>query len=199
MTQASSTRPQAIVVGASAGGLTALTELLSCLPADLTVPILVVLHVHPRQDESPFQALERSCPLRVSEAEDKETIEPGQVYLAPPNYHLLVEPTGQLALSVDDKVSWARPSVDVLFESAVYAWGPALVGVILTGANADGAEGLQRIKHGGGVTLVQTPETARCPEMPQAAIATGCVDEVLSIAQLGQRLSALVSRGVDDG
>jgi len=143
--------------------------------------------------------LDRSCPLRVTEARDKEPLQAGQVYLAPPNYHLLVECNGSLALSADEKVNWARPSIDVLFESAVYAWGGDLVGVLLTGANADGVRGLQRIQERGGWTLVQTPESAECPEMPRAAIAAGCAGEVLSIPQMGQRLSVLGSGGAQVG
>jgi two-component system chemotaxis response regulator CheB len=136
-----------VIVGASWGGLQALRWVLEGLPADFPTPIVVA----------------------ISEASDKDDIEPGHVYIAPPDYHLLVEP-GHLALSIDESVHHSRPSIDVAFESAADAYGDRLVGVILTGANEDGSAGLRRIRETGGVAVVQDPATAARPEMPSAAI-----------------------------
>ena len=126
----------------------------------------------------------------VCEAGDKEPIEPGRVYLAPPDYHLLVEPDG-FALSIDVQVQHSRPSIDVLLESAADVYGDRMIGVILTGANADGAEGLRRVKRRGGVTIVQDPETAEKRTMPDAAIATGAADHVVPLEQVASKLMEL--------
>ncbi|MBW1811739.1 MAG: chemotaxis protein CheB [Deltaproteobacteria bacterium] len=198
MSQMSRHEYKAVVVGVSAGGLTTLTELFSLLPGNFSLPMLVVQHLHPEQVESMSDTLARSCALTVKDAVDKEEVRPGCVYFAPPNYHLLVERGGSLALSMDDKVNWARPSIDVLFESAVYAWAPALVGVILTGANNDGAQGLRQIKEHGGLTIAQDPKTAEYPEMPLAAIDTGAVDMVLTIEKIGELLKEFGTRSTED-
>ena len=128
--------------------------------------------------------------VKIREAEDKGRIEPGFAYLAPPDYHLLVE-GGRFALSIEEKVQYSRPSIDVLFESAADVYGPAVIGVILTGANEDGAEGLLAIKRAGGFTLVQDPETAVKRSMPEAAIATGAVDRVLPVEGIASALEEL--------
>ncbi len=180
---------KAVVMGVSAGGLAAISEILSQLPTGFNLPLLVVQHVHPRQDAAIGNLYNNICPLPVKEAEDKEEIAPGCVYFAPPNYHLLVERSGTVALSADEKVNWARPSIDVLFESAVYAWGGQLVGIILTGANNDGARGLKLIRAAGGYTIAQDPTTAEYPEMPQSALDAGAVLEVLPLGEIGLRLS----------
>jgi two-component system chemotaxis response regulator CheB len=134
--------------------------------------------------------LQRRSALPVCEAEDKQAIAPARVFVAPADYHLLVEP-GFLALSIDAPVQQSRPSIDVLFESAADAYGEEVIAVVLTGANSDGADGIRRVKERGGVTMAQDPATAERAEMPAAAIATGMVDEVLSIEDIGRRVNEL--------
>ena len=158
-----------IVIGGSAGALEALLELLPTLPAELAAPIAVVLHLKPTQPSMVPELLARVCTRVVREPEDKEPIAPGTVYVAPPNYHMLLERGGTIALSVDEPVHFSRPSLDVLFESAADAFGPGVVGLVLSGSNADGAEGLQRIAAAGGVALVQAPASAAYATMPEAA------------------------------
>ncbi len=165
-------RPEAVVIGASAGGVEALSQILPALPADYPLAVMVVIHMLPDRRSVMANLFAQKCAIRVVEAEDKETIEPRTVYFAPPDYHLLVETDRRLSLSSEEPVLFARPSIDVLFETAADAYGPALVGVVLTGANADGANGLRAIAEAGGVTLVQTPELAYADAMPRAALQT---------------------------
>ncbi len=181
----------AAVIGVSAGGHAALTELFSHLQGNLCLPVLVVQHLHPDQDGVMSDAVDHARSLTFKDAEDKEPARPGFVYFAPPNYHLMVERGGTLALSVEEKVNWARPSIDVLFESAVFAWAPALLGIILTGANSDGARGMELIKKHGGLTIAEDPQKAEYPAMPQAAIDTGSVDVVLPLEKIGELLREL--------
>jgi two-component system chemotaxis response regulator CheB len=129
--------------------------------------------------------------LPVREAQDKDAIEGGTVYLAPPGYHLLVEPDRTIALSVDKPVHFSRPSIDVLFESAAYAWRERLIAIVLTGANEDGAEGLARVREFGGRAWVQQPETAAAPTMPASAISRAGADRILPLADLAALLAAL--------
>lgn len=159
-----------VVAGTSWGGLDALRWLLGGLPDDFPVPIVIVQHRSTESSEVMVRMLQSRSSLAISEASDKDVIEPGHVYIAPPDYHLLVEP-GSLALSTDEVVHHSRPSIDVAFESAADAYRNRLVGVILTGANTDGSAGLKRIRDEGGVTVVQDPATAARPEMPSAAVA----------------------------
>ena len=135
--------PEAVVIGASAGALEALSSLLPALPSDYRLPILIVVHLPPDKTSLLAELLRARCAIRVREAEDKEPIEPGVVYFAPPDYHLLVEQDRRLSLSDDEPVLFSRPSIDVLFESAADAYGGGLIGVVLTGANSDGANGPQ--------------------------------------------------------
>jgi two-component system, chemotaxis family, protein-glutamate methylesterase/glutaminase len=158
-----------VIVGASWGGLQALRWVLEGLPADFPTPIVVAQHRSADSSDVMVRMIQSHSPLIISEASDKDVIEPGHVYIAPPDYHLLVEP-GHLALSIDESVHHSRPSIDVAFESAADAYADRLVGVILTGANEDGSAGLRRIRETGGVTVVQDPATAARPEMPAAAI-----------------------------
>ena len=159
-----------IVVGASLGGMKALRLILQALPADFPETIAVVLHRHRESDDLLVNLLQHGSRLPVTEVVDKEGICPGRVYLAPPDYHLLVEPAG-FSLSTDDPVQFARPSIDVLFESAADTYGRGLIAVVLTGANNDGALGAARIQEKGGLVVVQDPATADGPAMPLAAIA----------------------------
>jgi two-component system chemotaxis response regulator CheB len=182
---------QAVVVGVSSGGLEALKILVPGLRANFPLPVLVVQHLAPHSDTYLSACLDELSVLTVKEAEDKEFLAPGTVYVAPPNYHLLVEPDGALSLSVDPKVNFSRPSVDVLFETASDAFGPALIGIVLTGANHDGAKGLARIKNRGGLTIVQDPKTAQAQAMPLAALEATKVDHVLALHDIAPFLNHL--------
>ncbi len=173
-----------VAVGASAGGMEALSIVLRALPCDWPLFMLVVLHLHRNSSGAFAQALDRACALPVRVAEDKVPAGRGEVWCAPANYHLLVERDATLSLSVDPPVNFARPSVDVLFESAAEAFGSALAGVVLTGGNFDGARGLAAIKAAGGIAIVQDPATAAVPAMPLAALEATGVDAVLSLAEL---------------
>ena len=181
-----------VAIGASWGGLQALETVLGELPDGFSTPIAIAQH---RAVDSGSGALGRMLSLRsgrdVCEAGDKDAVEPGRVYLAPPDYHLLVEPSG-FALSTEATVRHSRPSIDVLFDSAADTYGERMIAVILTGANDDGAYGIMRVKRRGGVTIAQDPSTAVRPEMPAAAIATGAVDHVLALEDIGPKLGELV-------
>jgi two-component system chemotaxis response regulator CheB len=174
-----------VAVGASWGGLRALERFLHDLPPDCGVAVAVAQHRSADSSRGSLESLLQShTRMQVVEAGDKDPIEPGHVYLAPADYHLLVEP-GSFALSVDDRVQFARPSVDVLFESAADAYGERLIGIVLTGANADGAAGLATIKSRGGVAVVQEPGTAEARAMPDAALKVTAADAVLPLEEIG--------------
>ena len=160
----------AVVIGASAGAVDALSQLLPALAKDSALSIMIVVHLPPDTESTLASLLASRCKIAVKEAEDKEAIQPATAYLAPPNYHLLIEPDFTLSLSVEEPVLFSRPSIDVLFESAADAYGDALVGVILSGSNSDGAHGLQRVEAAGGLALVQEPESAAFSAMPEAAL-----------------------------
>lgn len=183
---------RAIAMGASAGALEALSSVLTRLPAGFPTPILVVVHLPAGRESLMAPLLQETCRLPVREAEDKEPIDPGTVYLAPPDYHLLIEPDHRLSLSGEEPVLFSRPSIDVLFETAAEAYGPGLVGVVLTGANGDGARGLRAIRDAGGSALVQRPDTAMASAMPRAAIAS-CPDALaLTLEEIAEYLRAMV-------
>lgn len=186
---------EAIVIGGSAGTVEALVTILPALPAGFSIPIALVVHISPAGPSLLPDVLASRCALVVKEAEDKEPIAPHTVYVAPPNYHLLVEKERCFSLSVDDPVQFSRPAIDVLFESAADAYGAALVGVLLTGANEDGARGLARIGRAGGTTLVQSPATAPAPTMPEAALRLWHDHRVLSPAEIGSFLAGLDANG----
>jgi two-component system chemotaxis response regulator CheB len=176
-----------VVVGTSMGGMRALEVLLGGLPEDFGVPLVAVQHRAAERNSRLRAILQRRCALPVREPNDKEPIEPGKVYLAPPDYHLLVEREG-FALSTEGRVCHARPSIDVLFESAADAFGSGALAVVLTGANDDGAAGARRIKAEGGKVLVQDPETAETGVMPRATLAATPVDAVLRLEQIADWL-----------
>ena len=161
---------EAIVIGASAGAVHALSRILPALPADYPVPVLVVVHIPADRSDLLAPLFQAKCRVVVKEAEDKEPILPGFVYFGPSDYHLLVETDRTVSLSSDEPVLYSRPSIDVLFESAADAYGEGLVGVILTGANEDGAEGLSAVDAAGGVAMAQDPEEAFVSAMPSAAL-----------------------------
>jgi two-component system chemotaxis response regulator CheB len=189
-------RLDAVVIGASAGGIEALSVILSRLPSTLRVPLLIVLHLPRERPSLLVEIFSAKCTLPVREAMDKEPIEPGTVYFAPPDYHLLVEAGPQLALSVDALVHYSRPSIDVLFESAADVYGEHVMGIVLSGANQDGAAGLQAISRAGGVTAVQTPESAHARAMPEAALKNGAPDFLCDAEQMAVLLGTV---GVGDG
>lgn len=179
-----------IVMGTSLGGMRALQIVLGALPSTFIVPIAIVQHRYKTSNEGLPQYLRRVSKLKVVDADDKEWIRPGTVYLAPADYHLLVE-RGEFSLSVDATVAHSRPSIDVLFESASDAYRDKLLGVVLTGNNADGAAGAKKLKSRGGFLVVQEPSTAEAPSMPQAAIDAARVDRILPLDRIGPFLVEL--------
>jgi two-component system chemotaxis response regulator CheB len=189
----SARRPiEAVVVGGSAGSVSALGRLLPGLPATFP-PVLVVVHVPPSAPSLWVEIFAARCAMRVREAEAYEAIERGSIYFAPADYHLLVEPDRRCALSVEPPVNFSRPAIDVLFESAADVYGAGLVGVVLTGASRDGAEGLRAVHAAGGVTLIEDPVTAEVETMPRAALDAVPSGRVLSLAAVLSELIALAS------
>lgn len=177
-----------VVVGTSMGGLHALETLLRGLPADFPVPLAVVQHRGVEADELLVPLLQHHAALPVTEANDKEPLVSGHVYVAPPDYHLLID-GGRLALSTDERVLHARPSIDVLFESAADSYRDGVVGVVLTGASSDGTNGALRIKRCGGQVVAQDPASADAPLMPRSVIAAGVVDRVLPLDEIAPWLN----------
>jgi len=183
--------PYSVVgIGTSWGGLAALTTLLSGLPADFSVPVVVVQHRSTDSERLLGQLLQDATDLRVCEIEDKDELTPGTVHLAPANYHVLIE-EGYFSLTVEEPVRFSRPSIDVMFTSASDTYAASVIGVVLTGANEDGARGLAQIVKRGGRALVQDPKTAEMPIMPAAAIRTVPTAEVLPLKTLVSRLIEL--------
>jgi two-component system chemotaxis response regulator CheB len=182
---------EAVVIGASAGALEALSIILPVLPAGFRLPLLVVVHVPPDKRSVLAELFQAKCRIPVREAEDKEPISGGTVYFAPPDYHLLVEVDRSLSLSSDEPVLFSRPSIDVLFESAADAYGSALIAIILTGANQDGAKGMHAVVEAGGVALVQSPDGAFASAMPAAAIATCPSARVMSLDAIATYLQEI--------
>lgn len=186
-----------VVIGTSWGGMRALEVLLSGLPSSFSIPIVIVQHRHKDSDLALASLLQQYSALPVIEVEDKTPMLPGRVYIAPANYHLLLESSHPsvdypyFSLSTEAPVLHARPAIDVLFESAAQAYGQQVIGIILTGASADGAKGLAAIKDRGGFTLVQDPATAESPVMPEAAIAATGVDQILPLTDMPAALNHL--------
>jgi two-component system chemotaxis response regulator CheB len=183
----------AVVVGASAGGVEALQALLRSVARGFKAPLLVVLHLPPDRPSALAELLARECVLPVAEALDKQPAAPGTVVLAPPNYHLLVEPQRTLALSIDPPVQYSRPAIDLLFESAAVAYGRRLLAIVLTGASSDGAAGAAAVRRRGGRVWVQDPRDAVMPAMPVAALEQAGADEVLALAEMCRRFARLAA------
>ena len=181
-----------IVIGASLGGIVAVQTVLAALPRAFALPVTVVLHRQKEQEDALAAILQESSSLPVAEPFDKEPIEPGRVYLAPAGYHLLIEP-GHFCLSMDVPVRFARPSIDVLFESAADAYRAAVIAVVLTGANQDGAEGAERIHRLGGRVIIQDSDTAECPVMPAAALKAVPAAQVVPLGDIGALLARLAA------
>lgn len=183
--------PRAIVIGASAGGVAAVRELLAGLPASLPCVVLVVIHLPRGRPSMLAEVMGSASALPVLEAEDKQPIGPGQVLVAPPDYHLMVEDADHVALSVDAPQLYSMPAIDVLFESAAHVWRHELLAIVLTGASADGAQGAVAVRRTGGRVWIQDLDEAEMPVMPAAALAAAGADAVLTLRQMIQQLEAL--------
>jgi len=179
---------EAIVIGVSSGGLSALKILFSRLPKDFNTPIIIVQHINPLSESLWIKLLNDKSNLEIKEADEKESIEPGKVYIAPPNYHLLIEKNKTFTLTVDVRVNFARPSIDVLFESAADAYRKNLIGIVLTGSNNDGTNGIKRIQEYGGLVVIQDPKTAESAYMPASAMAAVKPDYVLPLEGIADLL-----------
>lgn len=193
--QPDKTNYKAIVIGGSAGSIEALSVLLAALPATLHASVLVVLHLPRNRPSLLCRIFQERCALPLHEAHDKTPVAAGAVYFAPPDYHLLVDAGPALALSVDDPVHYSRPSIDVLFESAADAYGSQLIGIVLSGANHDGANGLAAIHAGGGLCIVQDPATASVTAMPEAAFQRVATSQVRSPQDIAELLISLHAEG----
>lgn len=182
----------AIVIGTSYGGLEALKFILPKLEQGFPLPVIIVLHIGDHSNDAFISLMNGSCALEVKEAESNEPIRAGVIYFAPPNYHLLIEDDFTFSLSTDERINFSRPSIDVLFESAAWVYNKSLMGIILTGANSDGAIGLKTIKNLGGLTIVQNPCTSLSPAMPRAAIKTCKPDLRLKLEDIPDQIIKLV-------
>ncbi|MGF0237920.1 chemotaxis protein CheB [Rhodococcus sp. IEGM1300] len=181
----------AIVIGASAGGVEALLSILGPLRKGFALPIIVVLHLPDERRSQLAEVFARRVSMPVLEAHDKTVVESGTLYFAAPGYHLSVEQDRTFSLSLEDRVHYSRPAIDYLFESAADAYGPKLAAVLLTGANRDGARGLAQVKDRGGLTIVQDPNDAQVAIMPQAALEAHQPDHILPISGIGRLLVEL--------
>ncbi|MGJ3245841.1 MAG: chemotaxis protein CheB [Elainellaceae cyanobacterium] len=184
-----------VAVVSSAGGLAALKQLFSGLSADFPVPIVVVQHLSPEHRSMAADILARQTPLSVKQAEENDVLNPGTIYIAPPNHHLLANSDKTLALTQTKLVHFVRPSADVLFESVAESYGERAIAIVLTGTGSDGASGIRAVKAAGGIVIVQDLETAEFSGMPSAAIQTGAVDYTLPLSDIASALTRLVNTG----
>lgn len=182
---------EAIVIGVSSGGMNVLKIISSSLPVHFNIPIIIVQHLSAHSDSHWIKLLNEKSHLNVTEADEKEKIKKGNIYIAPPNYHLLIEKDKTFSLTIDERVNFARPSIDVLFESAAEAYTNKLIGIVLTGSNSDGSKGIKRIKDCGGLVIIQDPETAESEYMPKSAIATIVPDYILPLEDIIELLIQL--------
>ena len=182
---------KALVIGGSAGSLNILFKFLPKLRHDLSFPIILVVHRKAGKEEMLTELLASKTLLKVKEAQEKETLEPSVLYIAPPSYHLLVEKDLTLSLDASEKVNFSRPSIDVSFESAADTFEEGLVALLLSGANSDGTNGLKRVKEKGGITLIQDPDSAQIPFMPQHASEHAPIDHVLKPELIAPFLNSL--------
>lgn len=183
---------QAVVIGSSAGGLNALKTIFGALDKRFPLPMIVVQHMSPDADNYLSSFLNSMKKIRVKEADEKEIPQAGVAYIAPPNYHLLMEHDHSFTLTVGERVNYARPSIDILFETAAEAYGDGLIGIILTGANNDGSTGLKKIKEMGGIAIVQDPDEAESDSMPRSALETTKPDHVLTLKEIANFLNSLI-------
>jgi two-component system chemotaxis response regulator CheB len=184
---------EALVIGASAGGVSALQSVLGCLPKCFRPPVFVVLHVPKDRPSGIPELMGGYCALPVLEAEDKRPVQPGHVFFAPPDYHLFVESRDAMALSMDEPVLFSRPSIDVLFESAAAVYDKGLLAILLTGASSDGSEGVAAVRAAGGKAWIQCPTEAASPIMPTAALAHAGADAVLRLGEMCERLKGSIA------
>jgi two-component system chemotaxis response regulator CheB len=187
---------QAVIIGSSKGGIKALCEILSGIPSDFPVPIIIVSHLCPDSTSELSSILSQSSHIIVDDAEEKVLPRAHHAYIAPPNYHLLIDDDGSFALNVDPKVSFSRPSIDVSFETAAEFYQENLISVILTGANSDGTQGTKMVKNNGGLVIVQSPETAEAKTMPESVIAAGYADYIVPLENISTKLLALINGNV---
>lgn len=178
-----------VVVGVSAGGLNALKILFSSIDDLFVLPIIIVQHMHPESDDYLANYLSEFSALTFKEADEKEKIKKGTVYIAPANYHLMIDEDETLALTTDHKVNFCRPAIDILFESAVEVYGKKVIGIILTGANSDGALGMKKIKEAGGLTIIQDPQEAHVDTMPSSVKKIIEVDHSIPLKEIGKLLN----------
>lgn len=184
-----------VAIAASAGGLNAINAVLSSLPEDFPIPIVVVQHLDPRHRSLMAEILNRNTGLHVKQAAEGEKIEPSTVYIAPPAHHLLVNPDGSLSLTQTELVHFVRPSADLLFESVAASYKDRCIAVVLSGTGSDGSMGAQAIKKMGGTVIIQSPESAEFTGMPLATLQTRCVDFVLPLEEIASALMTLVIKG----
>ena len=182
-----------VVVGASAGGRAALSEIFSQLPRDFSLPILVAQHLSAKDKGEFIANIQTASPLKVAHPDDKMMAKPGNIYFAPADYHMLLEADGSISLNVDSSVLGSRPSIDLLFKSAAASMGSRIVGVILSGANSDGAAGMKAIAQNGGLTLAQDPAEAEFPFMPRAAILAAGIKNICSLKSIARKLEELTA------
>ncbi len=175
---------KAIVMGMSAGGLNILMKIFKNLDESFPLTVIIVQHLHPLHKSELPEILQRFTSMKVLEITDKCKISPGNIYIAPADYHILIERDNTISLSHEEKVNYSRPSIDLLFESAAYVWTDKLISIIFTGANNDGAEGTRKVKQYGGLTIAENPDTAEYSVMPKYAIETGCVDRVYTADEI---------------
>jgi len=188
---AGETGPAVVAVGASAGGIMALREVLGALPAAFPVPVLVVQHLAPRHDTIIAEVLGHRTALLVKLARHGERIKSGTVYVAPPDHHLLITEDGHVQLIIGELVHFVRPAVDQLFESVAKAYGPRALACVLSGTGRDGAQGAAAVKAAGGTVIVEDPESAQFKGMPEAAVRAGAIDHILPLAEIGPALRRL--------
>jgi two-component system, chemotaxis family, protein-glutamate methylesterase/glutaminase len=181
----------AIVIGASAGGVDALLEILPALPAETNVSVFIVLHQPRDRSSLLLDVFGPKCYLPVREPDDKESVRPGTIYFAPADYHLLIEAGPSMALSIDNLVHFSRPSIDILFETAADVYGRRLLAIVLSGGNEDGAQGAAMVHRAGGMVVVQDPQTAKVPAMPRYALEKVDAARVLSLPRIAELLSTL--------
>ncbi|AFZ03240.1 chemotaxis protein CheB [Calothrix sp. PCC 6303] len=188
-----------VAIACSAGGLQAVSKVISALPANFPVPIVIVQHLDPKHRSMMADILSRRTKLQVKQAEQGELMNPGTIYIAPPNYHLLVTSQGSVELTQSEVIHFVRPSADVLFESVANSYESQAIAVILTGTGVDGAVGVREIKEKGGIVIVEDSETSEFDGMPKAAIKTGIVDQVLPLSEIARALITLVMGHKADG
>lgn len=190
---------EVVALAASAHGIEALTEILSSLPADFPAAIVIVQHLSPHRPSLLAQILDRKTPLKVMQAQEADHLRPGEVYVAPPDRHLLVNADGSLSLTQTEKVHWVRPAAENLFKSVAKSYKNRAIAVVLTGGDKDGSAGVQYIKEMGGTVIAQDKATSKAWGMPSAAIATGCVDWILPLDKIAKAIVTLVRNGKIEG